>query len=162
MLPPDIGMFVWNIAILVIIVLFLLAQYQTLRVISPANRELSPGEVWFQLIPVFNLYWQFIVVTRIADSLLKEQVFLANQDDSILGVPDFDAVEAIGHRPTYKIGMTWCTLLVLDVLLSRLRGGDFNYGLIWQLINGSLMICWILYWVELVKNKRKILKLREK
>jgi hypothetical protein len=165
MMTPDLSMFLWNIFILVAFVVpavfFLLAQYKTLKAISPANREMSPGEVWFQLIPVFNLYWQFVVVTRIADSLLKEQVLLESQDDSILGIPDFDAVEAIGNRPTYKIGITWCTLFLLDILVARLQWVSIGHGIIQGLLLLSLMICWIIYWVELVKNKRKILHLHK-
>jgi hypothetical protein len=166
LISPDLSMFFWQIFILVAFVVpavfFLLAQYTTLKTISPANREMSPAEVWFQLIPVFNLYWQFVVVTRIADSLLKEQVFLESQDDSILGIPDFDAVEAIGNRPTYKIGITWCTLFLLDIIAARLQWISVDYGIIRGLLGLSAMICWIVYWVELVKNKKKILKLRKK
>src|ERR1700754_1183953 len=109
------------LAFVTIGVFFILAQYNTLKNISLANREMHPGQVWFQLIPIFNLYWQFVVVTRIADSLLKEQVFLETMDDSILGIPDYDAVEAIGNRPTYKIGMAWCTLFLLDIVVARLQ-----------------------------------------
>ena len=165
LISPDLGLFFWQIffltAFVVPAVFFLLAQYKTLKTISPANREISPGEVWFQLIPVFNLYWQFVVVTRIADSLLKEQVFLESQDDSILGIPDFDAVEAIGNRPTYKIGITWCTLFLLDVIMARLQWITMDHTIIRGLIGLSAMICWIIYWVELVKNKQKILRLRK-
>ena len=165
LISPDLGMFFWNIFIVSIIIpaiLFLVEQQRTLKAISPANREMSPGEVWFQLIPVFNLYWQFVVVTRIADSLLKEQTFLESQDDSILGVPDYDAVEAIGNRPTYKIGMAWCTLVLLNVMVTRLQWGPFDYPLIPGLVLVSAMICWIVYWVGLVNNRRRILLLRKK
>ncbi|HMI64223.1 MAG TPA: hypothetical protein VK518_25075 [Puia sp.] len=165
LITPDLVLFYSQIVILVTFVVpavfFLLAQYKTLKTISPANREMSPGEVWFQLIPIFNLYWQFVVVTRIADSLLKEQVFLESQDDSILGIPDFDAVEAVGNRPTYKIGMAWCTLFLLDIIAARLQWFAANYVIVQGLLGLSAMICWIVYWVELVKNKRKILHLRK-
>jgi hypothetical protein len=158
LISPDLGMFFWNIFIVSIIpaILFLVAQQRTLKAISPANREMSPGEVWFQLIPVFNLYWQFVVVTRIADSLLKEQVSLESQDESILGIPDYDAVEAVGHRSTYKIGMAWCTLLLLDILVTRLQWAPFNYPLVPGLVLILAMICWIVYWVKLAGEKRKL------
>ncbi|HXO77679.1 MAG TPA: hypothetical protein VN824_20640, partial [Puia sp.] len=94
-MPPDQDPILLSMVILLafvtIGVFFILAQYNTLKNISLANREMHPGQVWFQLIPIFNLYWQFVVVTRIADSLLKEQVFLETMDDSILGIPDYDA-----------------------------------------------------------------------
>ncbi len=165
LISPDLGMFFWNIFIIVAFIVpavfFLRAQQRTLKTISPANREMSPGKVWLQLIPVFNLYWQFVVVTRIADSLLKERILLESQDDSVLGIPDFDAVEAVGHRPTYKIGMAWCTLFLLDILAMRLKSVSGSPGIIQGVLAWSMVICWIVYWVKLVKNRKKILQLRK-
>ena len=68
-------------------VFFLLTQQNTLKAIRRENRRLRPGLVWLQLIPIFNFCWMFVVVTRVADSLYKENVSL--MDDSILGVPVF-------------------------------------------------------------------------
>ena len=162
-MPPDQDPILLSMVILLafvtIGVFFILAQYNTLKNISLANREMHPGQVWFQLIPIFNLYWQFVVVTRIADSLLKEQVFLETMDDSILGIPDYDAVEAIGNRPTYKIGIAWCSLFLLDIGLQWILP---NYAIPQGLIGLSAMICWIVYWVELVKIRRRIVLLRKK
>jgi hypothetical protein len=47
---------------LVALILFLIAQQNTLEAIQPQNRKMQPGEMWLQLIPLFNLIWQFIVV----------------------------------------------------------------------------------------------------
>ena len=52
-------------------ILFFLAQQRILQVISPENREMSPGSVWLQFIPLFGMVWQFIVVARIARSVSK-------------------------------------------------------------------------------------------
>lgn len=138
-------------------VLFLLTQQNTLKVIQPENRELSPGLVWLQLIPIFNLYWIFVVVTRIADSISKEIVSF--QDDSILGIPDYDAVEAIGDRPTYKIGMTYCCLFILDTLLVCIENYFFELSTLQGAVALAMMICWIIYWVKLANNKRKLQQL---
>jgi hypothetical protein len=146
-------------------VLFLLAQQNTLKIIRRENRELHPALVWLQLIPVFNFFWMFIVVTRIADSLSKESAAL--QDNSILGVPDMDAVKGIGQRPTYKIGMTYCVLyllLPLMIICANLFGGEggttdevertlpFSFGA----LSLAAMTCWIIYWVKLAAQKRKL------
>ena len=53
------------IGYLATLIFFLIAQQNTLKSIKPHNRKMQPGEVWLQLIPVFNLIWQFIVVGRI-------------------------------------------------------------------------------------------------
>lgn len=148
-------------------ILFMLTQHRTLSAVRKEYRELRPGLVWLQLIPVFNLYWMFVVVTRIADSISKEVV--ARQDDSILGVPNFDAVDAVSKRPTYKIGMTYCVLFlslpVLGVLLNFIAGfsgrdmSDFDPVArkisVIVLLLGAIS-CWIIYWVKLDQNKRKL------
>jgi hypothetical protein len=140
-------------------ILFLLTQQNTLKAIRPENRELGPGLVWLQVIPVFNLYWMFVVVTRIADSISKENVSF--QDDSILGIPDYDAVKALGNRPTYKIGMTCCSLFILDMVLVWCE--DYFPGLhsLQGLVGLSMMVCWIIYWVKLAENKRKLQRLNK-
>ena len=148
-------------------ILFLIAQQKTLEVIRTEYRELRPGLVWLQLIPVFNLYWMFVVVTRIADSISRELV--ARQDDSILGVPNFDAVQSISHRPTYKIGMAWCLLyiscplVVMVTNVSVTTNSDAFFG-VFAFIMGALLlaalVCWIIYWIRLVENRRKLQKFR--
>ncbi len=40
------------LAFLIPAILFFLSQQRILQVISPENREMSPGSVWFQIIPV--------------------------------------------------------------------------------------------------------------
>lgn len=146
-------------------ILFLVAQQRMLQVIRPEYRELRPGLVWLQLIPVFNHYWMFVVVTRIADSISKELV--ARQDDSILGIPDFDAVQAVSHRPTYRIGMAWCLLflcwpaVVVLVNLTATKSAETFFGAVVFLMGMvsvavATLVCWIIYWVRLAQNKRKL------
>lgn len=139
---------------LVLAVLFIFTQQNILKVIRSENRELNPGQVWLQLIPLFNLYWQFVVVTRIADSISRQNASF--QDDSILGIPDYDAVEAIGKRPTYKIGMAYCILFIANTILSYISDLKAFQGVI---ALGALT-CWIIYWGQLLENKKKIQKLQ--
>jgi len=143
--------------------LFLFTQQRTLSAIRPEYRELKAGMVWLQLIPVFNLYWMFVVVTRIADSISKELVAL--QDDSILGLPDFDAVTAVSHRPTYKIGMAYCSIFLIfpvTVILGNIIGHwapeivERVWPAVWRIAALAAITCWIVYWVQLAQYKRKL------
>lgn len=45
---------------------------RTLTLISPENRLIKPSEAWLLVIPFFNIYWNFSVATRLADSLTNE------------------------------------------------------------------------------------------
>lgn len=45
---------------------------RALRAVSPPNRRMDPGQVWLNLIPVFNLVWATVTVERVAESLRAE------------------------------------------------------------------------------------------
>ena len=132
-------------------VLFFLSQQKILQVIKPENREMSPGSVWLQFIPAFGMIWQFIVVTRIARSISKEMA--SRLGDTIL---DSSQVQMKGtdDSSTYTIGIAYCLLTTLGVII--------NYSTLYSTSSlkflGSIfvltgMVCWIIYWVRLVKTK---------
>lgn len=133
---------VFLLVFLAIAILFLLTQYNILKAIQPQNRAMSPGEVWLQLIPLFNLVWQFIVVQRISESISREfssNTFSFEENHPI-------SLYQQGNRPTYQIGMAMCILNVLGLVpllgsLARLAG----------------VICWIIYWVQLSGYKNQII-----
>jgi hypothetical protein len=51
---------------------FLMAVVRVLHRVSPENRRMEPGQVWLNLIPVFNLVWATVTVERVAESLRSE------------------------------------------------------------------------------------------
>ena len=136
---------------LITYILFLVAQQNTLRSIKSHNQKMSPGQVWLQLIPVFNFVWQFIVVNRIADSIRAEI------DDristSFLGVPEPVFVNDKIRRPTYNIGLAACILSLGGFLpfIEPLEG-------IGSYISMAFLVCWIVYWTQIVQYKNKFLK----
>jgi hypothetical protein len=134
----------------VIAVLFLLTQQNALKAVKRENRLMQPGMVWLQLIPLFGQIWQFIVVGRIAGSLGKEKTSF--QEDSIVGLADYTAAERIGERPTYGIGVAYCILEIIDLVMTWSHLLPTVQGL----VGLAMMICWIIYWVHLAQS-RKIL-----
>lgn len=60
------------VVVLVIQVLFLLSLSKCFQQISPRNRQMEPGLVWLNLIPVFQLVWLIITIIRLSDSLRDE------------------------------------------------------------------------------------------
>ena len=141
------------IAILIPAILFLLSQQRTLEAIATGNRSMNPGLVWLQLIPLLGQIWQFFVVIRISESIQRQ--FMSRQDDSILGVPDAAAVEEFGKKPTFGIGIAYCTLSVIGLLINFVARGSSLSGL----FTLSGMVCWIIYWVQLAGYKNKIVRL---
>lgn len=60
------------LAIVVAAIFYLVMLQRLLNRCSEGNRTMNPGMVWLLLVPVFNLYWQFFVVSHVRSSLEKE------------------------------------------------------------------------------------------
>jgi len=131
------------LGLIIVGIFFLIEQQNILKAIQPENRLMRPGEVWLQLIPLFGLVWQFIVVIRISESIQRE--FASWQNDNIIGLPDAQVAHVLNTRPTYDIGLAVCILNCCW----------------WIPILGNLaaiagVICWIIYWTKLVEYRKKI------
>jgi len=62
------------IAVIAIVVamLFFMTLIKALNRCAPGNRSMEPEMVWLNLIPIFNLYWNFHTVNNVGDSLKRE------------------------------------------------------------------------------------------
>lgn len=60
------------LAIFVTYMAFIATLFAALARCSIASRTMAPGTVWFMLVPLVNLVWQFFVVLALADSLRNE------------------------------------------------------------------------------------------
>jgi hypothetical protein len=136
-------------------ILFLLTQRNTLKTIRTGNRSMNPGLVWLQLIPLFGQLWQFFVVIRIADSIKKEVG--SRQDDTILGFSDASAVEQLDKRPTLAMGIAYCILTTLTIIinLTSIAAHPWLY-IVSALCSLSGVTCWIIYWVQLAGYKKEL------
>src|SRR5438105_3160701 len=52
--------------------LFLFTLSEVLEKVPLHNRRMAPGRVWLNLIPVFNLAYLFVTVSRVGDSIVAE------------------------------------------------------------------------------------------
>ena len=138
-------------------ILFFLAQQRILQVISPENREMSPGSVWLQFIPLFGMVWQFFVVIRIAHSVSKE--LASKMGDSILDHSEVQ-IKGTDDSPTYTIGITYCILTTLGVITNySSMHSSSPLALLGSVFLLTGMVCWIIYWVRLVNTKNKLVRL---
>jgi hypothetical protein len=70
---------------LAIQIFYLLTLQKALSRVSPENRAMQPGMVWLELIPCFNLIWQFVIAIRVPDSLRNEFRARGRDDGSDYG-----------------------------------------------------------------------------
>ena len=126
-----VGISVGVILVLIPFILFLLTLQKTLQIISPENRKMPPGNVWLMFIPLFNIVWQFIMVSRIADSMRDECIRL--------NIPLSE------QRPTYNIGLTYniCSLIS---------------GVIPILGPLAALTTWIMYWIKVNQYKKLLIE----
>jgi hypothetical protein len=126
-------------------VMFFLTQQNTLKVIHPLNRRIPPHQVWFQLIPIFGLVWQFWVIIKISDSIRNELYPLTN--NSIFPETTIHA----GHRPTYNAGILYAGLFCLSYI-STVSFLPLFTGFAILAGTGA----WITYWVQLSRYKKQL------
>ena len=53
-------------------IFYLLTLQKALERCSSESRTTTPSSVWLMLIPLFNIVWQFILVSRVSESLYNE------------------------------------------------------------------------------------------
>ena|SRR5690606_30575686 len=66
---------------------FCLTLVKTLNNVKEENRTMQPPSIWLYMIPVFNLYWLFIIVFRMASSLKNELLSRDYEVDENPGYP---------------------------------------------------------------------------
>lgn len=106
----------------------------TLLLVRKENRMMSPGQAFLIVLPLFNIYWNFMVVKHLKDSLNNEF---------------FDRQVAVDENPTQREGSIFAwSYLVRNFPLP----GFILYAALFSNIIGFVM-----YWRKVVEYK-KILK----
>ncbi|HEV2830477.1 MAG TPA: hypothetical protein VGW31_00735 [Hanamia sp.] len=114
-------------------VFFIITLQNTLKAVSPENRKMPFANVWLLCIPLFNFYWQFVVVNKIAQSISLEC--------EKLQIPVKET------KPTYNLGLTWniCYILFLIPMIK-----------LWV---GIIIIpIWIVYWIKVNQYRKLIIQ----
>jgi len=114
-------------------IFFLITLQNTLKAISSENRKMPSANVWLLCIPLFNFYWQFIVVNKIPQAIALE-----------CGKLQIPVKET---KPTYSLGLSWniCYILFLIPVIKS-----------WIAI--VLIIIWILYWIKVNQYRKLIIE----
>ncbi len=98
---------------------------------SPTSRTMSPGSVWYLLVPLVGIVWNFFVVSALANSLGNEF--------RLRGTP---TAESKPGKPV-GIAMAICGALIIVPLLNIM-------------IALPALILWIAYWVKIAGYSRQL------
>lgn len=114
---------------------FFLMNLQTLlNNISPQNRRMSPGNVWLNFIPVFQLGWFIYTVIKVKDSLIAEFRARSWYVDGDLG---------------YNVGLTAGVLWVASFFIGWIP-------FIGWVLPLAGTVCWIIYWLKIADLKNRL------
>lgn len=129
-LPELIILFVIGLVLLPSI-FFLLTLQKALTRCAPESRTMAPGQVWLMLIPLFNIVWQFILVSRVASSLGNE--FRRRN------IP----AEA---EPGKSLGLAFAILALTSII-----------PVLGVLTGIAAFVCWIVYWVKIANYSAQLM-----
>ncbi len=106
----------------------------TVRLVRKENRCLIPGQAWIIAIPLINIFYNFIIVRKLTDSLNNEF---------------YDRQMAVDENPTQKQGY----FMAYSFLVSNFPLPAF----ISYIVVIACLICYVNYWIK-VNEYRKLLK----
>ncbi|MCU0431969.1 MAG: hypothetical protein MUC87_00785 [Bacteroidia bacterium] len=128
---------------LAIYIPFIINLSNALKQVAPHNRKISPGQMWLILIPIFGTIWAFIIVPRIADSLVAEyQRRRMHYEEERLG---------------YQSGMAWAVLGAMTYIRTFADLAQIPFiGAIGSLAGLGALIFFIVYWVKIARYKNEL------
>lgn len=104
-------------------ILYILTLKRALEKCAPSSQTMSPGKLWLQFIPLFNIVWHFIIVSNMAKSLENEFRLRSIPEDS---------------EPGKGIGMAMCILAACGII-----------PVLGVFASLAAFVCWIMYWVKI-------------
>lgn len=121
---------------LVIWILFANTVRSTLQSIGKENQVILPNQAWFLAVPLFNIYWNFEVVKRLAFSFNNEF---------------FDRKVAVEEMPTRRAGTiyAWAFLIYWFPLFPLF---------IRVVAMVVFMIYFVVYWIQISQYKNLIVE----
>jgi len=109
--------------------------YKLVSKCAPENRTIEPKQVWYLFIPIFNLFWHFIVVNRLASTLDRE--FTSRR-------------VSIEDEPGKVLGVLMCTSTFLSVIVPYVFGKYLQHVILFA------FSCFILYWIKMSSYSKEL------
>jgi glucose-6-phosphate-specific signal transduction histidine kinase len=117
--------------------LYLLTLHNTLKNIQLFNRRMTYTTIWLMLIPLFNFFWQFVVYSRMNESLSAEY-FSRNIHENT--------------DSSYKTGLISGLLGIITIIINQfVQHSPF--------VTVTYFLCyvgWIAYWIQIGKHKKRL------
>lgn len=119
------------ISSLLVYIAFLGLLQRTLKCVGEKRRTISSFSVWIMLIPIVNIFYQFFLVSAIANSLRAELNFRKSYIKE--------------DRPGYDLGLLMCLANIFSL-----------FGIYYHLLAPVCLIFWIAYWVKIAGFRKQL------
>ena len=123
---------------------FIMTLKNVLLAVRPLNRTTQPSSVWLLLIPLFNLVWQFLLYSKIRDSI--------NAEYRSRGLSSSADV-------TYSWGVTSATILLLTTIVNSFTERTSALRLWSSLVSLIGIITWVVFWIQMHQHKKQLQRL---
>lgn len=120
-------------ALLIVYIFYCITLSNTLKLVAPHLRTTSPASVWRIFIPIYNIFWQFMLVNHMADSIAAEY--------------RRRGLNLSEERPAYQIGL-WAAILGLCAIIP--------IPILNSLVSITSLVLWIIYWVKINGYKSEL------
>lgn len=130
---------------------FLSTLANTVREVREENRLIDPMNVWYTLIPFYNLYYYFVVVKKVPQSVELE-LKSRNIQQTTKATQNIGLYTTICRVTNFTISM-----LTLLTILPK----DGFYYLFSLIVNLILIVLFIVFWLQITQYKKQIRMLRD-
>jgi hypothetical protein len=128
-----------------IAILFCLTLQRTLTEVRERNRRMSPGLVWLYLIPLFNVFWSIYMVFKIAESLRNEFDYRGWRTEGESFGKTVGGIWSIGNVASFFIS---CMIGAVDAAAQN-QAISAVLNLVNLVVSLTILVCWIIYWVQM-------------
>ena len=137
--------------VVLLVVAYLLTLGQALAAVPPKRRTLTPGLVWLNLIPVFNLLWLFVTVVAVSRTLKRGYALrrVASPDST------FGLVHGLLAATTYPVSVG-LSALFLGLAKPATSDPGWPTTVLLRVTPG------VLFWVFVYLHGRQVGKLRKR
>jgi len=111
---------------------FLWKIRQMISLCGEHNRLIKPNKVWLSLVPLFGLFWQFVMINKVGMTLRAE----FNER----------GIKCQENKPGYSEGILYSTLMICGIIP--------GIGFLFVLVG---VVCWIVNWRKMNSYSRLLM-----
>jgi hypothetical protein len=127
---------------IIVKIYFIVTIQKLLKQIAPENRCISNQSLWYILIPIYNLYWNFVVASKISYSLKLEY---------------YSKGLIFKNTPLSNIGPIWAITSSFYLIVFLVKFSSqliFIISVLGMFLSMASIILFFSYWLLIIEHKK--------